>query len=140
MNQRFPEGASMFVQRVDDSPRNERGDGQVSHLLLGGGDFGSRNLSVTWVECAPGSQQELHAHRASEQAYVIVAGRGRMIGDEEERDVEPGMLVFIPPGEPHAIKNPGPERLIYVSATAPPFPLEQRSASEWVPSEASLPG
>jgi mannose-6-phosphate isomerase-like protein (cupin superfamily) len=130
----------MFVQRVDDSPRNERGSGQVSHLLLGTGDFGSRNLSVTWVECTPGSQQDLHAHRASEQAYVIIEGRGRMIVGEEERDVEPGTLVFIPPGQPHAIKNIHDQRLVYVSATSPPFPLERRDGSMWVPSERSLTG
>lgn len=128
----------MFVQRIEDSPRNDRGSGQVSHLLLGAGDFGARNLSMTWVECAPGSQQELHAHRDSEQAYVIIEGRGRMIVGDEERDIEPGTLVFIRPGQPHAIKNIREQRLVYVSATSPPFPLETRDDATWVPSERSV--
>ncbi len=46
----------MDIQTLDGSPRNERG-GQVSHLLLTAGQFGSLQLSVTWVECQPGSQR-----------------------------------------------------------------------------------
>lgn len=130
----------MFIQRVESSPCNERGNGQVSHLLLGAGDFGSRTLTVTWVECAPGSQQELHAHRISEQAYVIVEGSGRMIVGDEEQEVNTGTLVFIPPGQPHAIRNTGNERLMYVSATSPPFPVDHRDGSTWLPSERSVPG
>jgi mannose-6-phosphate isomerase-like protein (cupin superfamily) len=111
----------MWTQAIADSPVNRRGGGQVSHLLLAPAQFGSSNLAVTWVEGAPGSQQRLHTHTGSEQVYVIVAGRGRMIVAGEEQDVHPGTMVFIPPGAEHAIGNPGPEKLIYVSATSPPF-------------------
>src|SRR5262249_23517639 len=52
---------------------------QVSRLLLAAGPFGSRQLSVTWVECQPGSQQALHAHPAQEQVYVMVQGRSQML-------------------------------------------------------------
>jgi hypothetical protein len=40
----------MDIQTLAGSPRNERGGGQVSRLLLAAGQFGSRQLSVTWVE------------------------------------------------------------------------------------------
>ena len=40
----------MFMQMIGDSPQNRWGGGQVSHLLLAPGQFGSRNLAVTWVE------------------------------------------------------------------------------------------
>jgi mannose-6-phosphate isomerase-like protein (cupin superfamily) len=43
---------------------------------------------------------------------MIVAG--------EEREVHAGTLVFIPSGTDHAIHNPGPDELVYVSAAAPP--------------------
>ena len=123
----------MTFARIGDCPRNERGDGQVSHLLLAESQFGARNLAVTWVEGAPGSQQPVHAHENSEQAYVIVRGSGRMILGDEERDVDPGTLVFIPPGTPHAIRNDGDEPLVYVSATSPPFPAVV-SGTSWRPS------
>jgi mannose-6-phosphate isomerase-like protein (cupin superfamily) len=111
----------MHTQSLSDSPKNHRGGGQVSHLLLAPRQFASRHLAITLVEGAPRSQEPLHSHPDSEQAYVIVSGRGRMIVADEERDVEAGTLVFIPPGAEHAIFNPGPEVLVYVSATALPF-------------------
>ena len=66
----------MFVRRLDESPRNERGDGQVSHVLLAERQFESGNLSITWVEAETGSQQPIHAHARSEQVYVIVRSEG----------------------------------------------------------------
>jgi mannose-6-phosphate isomerase-like protein (cupin superfamily) len=101
------------------SPRNDRA-GQTSYLLLAGGDFGSRNLAITLVHGEPGSEQPMHAHDA-EQVYVIVEGRGLMRVDDEEQEVGPETLVFIPPGSRHAIRNVGGARLTYVSATSPSF-------------------
>jgi mannose-6-phosphate isomerase-like protein (cupin superfamily) len=80
-------------------------------------------MAITLVEGAPGSQQSLHVHPGNEQVCVIVGGRGRMIVAGEEREVDAGTLVFIPPNTEHAILNPGPEQLLYVSATAPPFDM-----------------
>jgi quercetin dioxygenase-like cupin family protein len=97
----------MNVQTLAGSPRNGRGGGRVSHLLLIAGQFGSRQLSVTWVECQPGSQQALHAHPAQEQAHLIVHGRGQMVAGAEACEVGPGTLVFMPPAPPHAIRNIG---------------------------------
>ena len=112
----------MFTQTVRESPKNRRGHGQVSHLLLAPGQFGARHLTITFVEGAPGSCQTLHAHPESEQVYVIVRGRGRMDVADEQQDVDAGTLVFVPPGATHAIYNPGPDQLMYVSATSPPLP------------------
>ncbi|MDP2949660.1 MAG: cupin domain-containing protein [Chloroflexota bacterium] len=112
----------MYKQTLEESPRNHRG-GQVSYLLLTKGQFGSGNLSITWVEGVPGSEQDVHAHPDNEQVYVIVRGRGLMKVGDEEQEVGPGTMVFIPPRTGHAIRNTGDEPLIYVSATAPPFEL-----------------
>lgn len=113
----------MHVTSIRDAPINRRG-GQASYLLLAKAQFGSERLSVTWVDCPVDSEQPMHRHPDSEQAYCILAGRGTMIVGEEERTVEAGTLVFIPPGTDHAIRNPGPEPLAFVSATSPPFDPE----------------
>lgn len=112
----------MLIRHVGQVPRNERGQGQVSHLLLGhpGDDW---PMSITVVEAAPGSQQPMHAHPASTQIYLVIGGMGRMIVGEEEAEVASGDLVCIPPGSQHAIRNTGSETLAYVSATAPPLPV-----------------
>ncbi len=112
----------MDTQTLDQSPQNHRG-GQVSHLLLAPGQFGTENLSVTWVEGEPGSEQAVHSHEGREQVYVIVQGQGAMrVGDEVE-EVGPGTLIYVPPGTGHSIKNIGDERLVYVSSTSPPFEI-----------------
>ena len=112
----------MDIATLSHSPRNQRGGGQISYLLLTKGQFGSRHLSVTWVECQPDSQQALHAHPSQEQVYVIVRGYGQMLVGDKQHQVGVGTLIYVPPATPHAIRNIGAELLVYVSATAPPFP------------------
>jgi len=111
------------TQPITTAPVNRRG-GQESYLLLTTGRFGSRGLSVTWVEGAPGSEQPRHVHEESEQVYIIVRGRGLMKAGTEQQSVSAGTLVFIPPGTPHAIENTGDEPLVFVSAASPPFESE----------------
>ena len=121
----------MNIQTVDRCPQNHRG-GQVSHLLLAAGQFGSQNLAVTWVEGEPGSEQAVHAHEGREQVYVIVQGRGAMrVGDEVE-EVGPGTAILVPPGTSHSIRNVGEGKLIYVSSTSPPFAMQEGNTS-WSP-------
>ena len=110
----------MNVQTLDQSPRNHRG-GQVSHLLLAPGQFGSEHLAITWVEGQPGSEQPVHSHPTNEQVYVIVRGRGAMTVGDETEEVGPGTAILVPPNTGHAIRNTGAEPLVFVSATSPPF-------------------
>lgn len=122
------------------SPRNERA-GQISYLLLAPGQFGSASMAITLVEGDPGSEQPMHGHPNAEQVYVIVAGNGVMRVDDEEQEVGPGTLVFIPPGAKHAIRNVGRTPLTYVSATSPPFRMpEPGSVFAYRPPDAGAPG
>ena len=125
----------MNIQTLDRCPQNHRG-GQVSHLLLAAGQFGSENLAVTWVEGEPGSEQAVHSHDGREQVYVIVQGTGAMrVGDEVE-EVSAGTAVLVPPGTDHSIRNIGEEQLIYVSATSPPFAMQEGN-TQWSTPSAS---
>ena len=112
----------MFTRRLEESPRQHRG-GQISYLLLTAGDADSQNLSITWVEGETESEQYRHAHD-SEQVYVIVAGRGIMHVDGEEKEVGSGTLVFVPRNAVHSIHNHGAEKLVFVTAASPPFEAE----------------
>lgn len=117
----------MHIQPLNSAPVNERG-GQKSYLLLGGEQFGAKNVAITWVDCAPGSMQAVHGHPDNEQVYVIVRGRGVMQVGDEMQEVSEGTLIFIQPGAAHAIKNTSDAPLVFVSATSPPFDLDQLSA------------
>ena len=117
----------MLRQPLEDSPRNNR-SGQVLYLLLAPGQFDSKNLTITWVEGQPGSEQPMHAHPENEQVYVVVQGCGLMKVGTDSEEVGPGDMVLVPPNTDHAIKNTGGETLVYVSATSPPFAMpESRS-------------
>jgi mannose-6-phosphate isomerase-like protein (cupin superfamily) len=79
----------------------------------------------------------MHSHPEAEQVYVIVAGNGLMRVDDEEQEVTPGTLAFIPRGASHAIRNTGSEPLVYVSATSPPFDMPASdSVFAYVPPES----
>ena len=118
----------MHIQQIHHAPVNERG-GQKSYLLLTEGQFGARNLAITWVDGAPGSMQAVHGHPDNEQIYVIVRGHGVMQVADEMQEVGEGTLVYIPPGAAHAIKNTSEEPLVFISATSPPF--NSRELSEY---------
>jgi mannose-6-phosphate isomerase-like protein (cupin superfamily) len=111
---------------ITDAPINRRG-GQDSYLLLKRGQFGSQNLVVTWVDCAPGGEQQMHTHETEEQVYIIVRGTGLMKAGEEAREVSAGALAFVPPGTPHAIRNTGDDTLTFVSAASPPMDVDALS-------------
>jgi mannose-6-phosphate isomerase-like protein (cupin superfamily) len=115
---------TVHVIAIDDSPINRRG-GQTAYLLLAKGQFESERLAVTWVDCPPGSEQPVHRHETQEQVYVITAGTGTMIVGTRGAPVRAGMLVFVPPATAHAIRNTGDRLLRCISATAPPFELEE---------------
>ena len=112
----------MYTRSKEESPRRER-SGLASHILLQRGDLPGVGLTATWVDVAPGSRQRPHGH-PSEQVYVISAGRGRMLVGEEERQVGPGELVYVPPGAVHGIENTSEEVLTYISAATPALDAE----------------
>jgi mannose-6-phosphate isomerase-like protein (cupin superfamily) len=112
----------MYTRNKEEGPRRER-SGLVSHILLQRGDLPEASLTATWVEVTPGSRQRPHDH-ASEQVYVITAGRGRMLVGEEEREVSAGDLVYIPSGAVHGIENASEKVLTYVSAATPALDAE----------------
>ena len=113
----------MNIQTRDGSPKNERGNGQLSYLLLQKGQFGAENMSVTWIDAAPGSEQKPHAHPSQEQAYIILEGKGLMKVGDEEAEVIAGSLVLVPPQTEHSIYNHTDALLRVLTVTAPPFDL-----------------
>lgn len=116
----------MHTVSIKDAPLNRRG-GQKSYLLLKRGQFGSQNLAVTWVDCEPGGEQQMHVHETEEQVYIIVGGQGLMKTGDETQEVSTGTLIFVPPGTAHAIRNTGDDTLTFVSAASPPMDVDALS-------------
>jgi quercetin dioxygenase-like cupin family protein len=67
----------------------------------------------------PGQEQAGHRHAVGDKLYFVLSGTGRIRVGNDERDVRPGDLVCAPAGEDHAVRNPGPERLVLLVMMAP---------------------
>ncbi|MEO1087143.1 MAG: cupin domain-containing protein, partial [Acidobacteriota bacterium] len=55
-----------------------------------------------------------------DKLYYVVTGAGDVTVGEETSRIGPGDLVLAKDGEPHALRNPGPERLVVMVVMAPP--------------------
>lgn len=67
----------------------------------------------------PGQSQASHTHAESDKVYVVLQGEGWFSVGDQERNVGPGTAVFAPAGMSHAVRNPGPERLVVLVFMAP---------------------
>ena len=68
----------------------------------------------------PGQEHALHAHAGQDKLYYVVEGQGIVRVGDDETSISPGDLVLAKADEPHALRNPGPERLIVMAVLAPP--------------------
>ncbi|HEV3237459.1 MAG TPA: cupin domain-containing protein [Gemmataceae bacterium] len=44
---------------------------------------------------------KLHYHERTDEFYYVIAGRGTMVLDDEETELHPGVVVYIPRGIKH---------------------------------------
>ncbi len=63
---------------------------------------GSLELICEW-EVAGGGEVFPHTHPTHEY-YYVTAGRGVIVIDDEEREVGPGDLIYVPPGKVHSAR------------------------------------
>ena len=66
-----------------------------------------------------GQEQAAHSHAGSDKVYYVLSGTGRISIGDETRDVGAGTAVLAPAGSPHAVRNPGPGRLMLLVVIAP---------------------
>ena len=60
--------------------------------------LGSRDLGISHWRYAPGLRSPgAHSHREQEEAYVVVAGSGRVRLDDEVREIKPWDVVRVAP-------------------------------------------
>jgi mannose-6-phosphate isomerase-like protein (cupin superfamily) len=67
----------------------------------------------------PGQEQTPHAHAGSDKVYFVIDGTARIRIGDDERDAPAGTAALAPAALPHAIRNPGPDRLRVLVFMAP---------------------
>ena len=88
---------------------------------MGKADLVRTDALLAGLNCLePGQRHSLHSHAGQDKLYYIVAGRAEVTVGEGTSSLGPGALVLARSGEPHALANPGPERLIALVVMAPP--------------------
>ncbi len=88
---------------------------------MGKADVVSTERVFVGLNCfEPGQEHALHTHTGQDKIYLIVSGRGEATVGDEVTGVGPGALVLAKADEPHALSNPGPERLVAAVFMTPP--------------------
>jgi len=99
------ERRGLEVIDVDELPVREiQGGAKVRRISRG--EAGAGGLSVSVVHFPPGVLRPWSIHEGDQYVWVL-EGRGVIITDDEEIEVEPGTAVYIPAGLKH---RHGPSR------------------------------
>jgi mannose-6-phosphate isomerase-like protein (cupin superfamily) len=67
----------------------------------------------------PGQEQKAHSHAGSDKVYYVLAGTAVIRIGDEEREAGAGTAALAPSEMPHAVRNPGPDRLMLLVLMAP---------------------
>jgi mannose-6-phosphate isomerase-like protein (cupin superfamily) len=95
-------------------------DGSSVREIAGPAPGNASNQSLAEATVTAGGETVEHFHRASEEIYAFVSGRGRMRLGDEEAEVSAGDVVVIPPGVRHKLWAES-EPLVVLCASSPPY-------------------
>ena len=112
----MPDYAIVNLLEIDDSI-----DGRMPGLegRFGRKQLDSRDLGVSHWRYAPDTRVPGgHSHREQEEAYVVVAGSGRVRLDDEIRDIRQWDVVRVAPAVVRAFES-GPEGLELIAVGGP---------------------
>jgi mannose-6-phosphate isomerase-like protein (cupin superfamily) len=74
---------------------------------------------IAWLTLPPGASISFHAHKANEDAYIIISGEGTFTGtDGKAVLVKAGDTTIARRGQSHSLKNTGKEPLLILDVIA----------------------
>jgi quercetin dioxygenase-like cupin family protein len=124
--------AIVNLLKIEDSVAG-RVDGMAAHFSRSA--IGSRDLGVSLFRYAPGLRAPMsHSHREQEEAYVVVAGSGRIRLDDEVRDLKQWDVVRVAPEVVRGFEA-GPDGLELIAVGGP-----KPEGGDGVRSDAPWPG
>lgn len=109
----------MEIRRRDEQEPFTTKDGSSIRSLLDRANAPVANQSLAEATLPAGGATERHYHRLSEEFYYVLAGRGMMEINGEQREVGPGDAILIPAGAWHRIRASEPLR--FLCCCAPPY-------------------
>ena len=114
----------MYIKKLKECPEFTAGDNSILRELLHAqkGDF-KFGYSLAHAMVMPGANTRPHSLKTAE-VYYILEGKGLMHIDGEEREVEEGDAVYIPPHAAQYIHNTGAIGLKFLCIVDPAWRAE----------------
>ena len=122
--------AFMEVKNLNEVPCFVTKDGSEIRELLAYRNSSIRHQSLAEARVHPHSSTQEHFHANSEEIYYITHGRGRIRVGQEEREVQTGDAIAIPPGTRHKLWNIGHEALRLLCCCTPPYENDDTELTE----------
>jgi mannose-6-phosphate isomerase-like protein (cupin superfamily) len=104
-------------------------DGAVILELASPSNSALRRHSLAEIR-PPGTASREHYHTEVEEVYYIMEGQGSLRVDGETRDIAPGDVVVIVPGQRHKVWQEGDGDLVMLVTCAPAYSEEEVEYSE----------
>ena len=107
----------MHTIRYDDKGFKERVTGEYSRAedILVGPELTDACIAAT-VRMKRGFETEVHAHSVEEQIFIVLDGTGEITIEDEKKEINKGMTVYVPKKVDHKIIATS-EELVYVYIT-----------------------
>lgn len=112
----------MVIQNLQQQAPFTTKDGSTIRSILDRTNAPVVNQSLAEATVPTGGATQRHYHRAAEELYFILEGRGEMEIDDSRREVGPGDAILIPAGAWHTIAAREPLR--FLCCCAPPYAHE----------------
>jgi mannose-6-phosphate isomerase-like protein (cupin superfamily) len=77
--------------------------------------------SLAEATLSPGARTQAHRHPQTEEIYYILAGKGLMAIESEQREVSVGDGIAIPAGKRHQVWNVGAQNLVFLCCCVPAY-------------------
>ena len=94
--------------------------GREWQLLLGPQTGESHRMTMSIATFPPGSAPPLHVHADEEEMVYVLTGRGRLVNELDDVQLEPGVAFRVPVGVRHGAVNDGDEPLRLLCVFDPP--------------------
>ena len=87
----------------------QEGRGYRKNRLMAAEELRQPGALVQIVVTPPGSHIPPHYHRTSVEVYVVRRGMCELVVNGEQREMQPGDVLLMEPGDVHALTNRGEE-------------------------------
>jgi mannose-6-phosphate isomerase-like protein (cupin superfamily) len=81
--------------------------------------------SLAEIRHPPGTASDEHYHTKAEEVYYVLSGCGQIRIAGEIRDLGPGDVVVIVPGQRHKVRQAGEEDLVLLVTCVPAYSVDE---------------